>query len=51
MEYHNQRRINVHMHLPIVFDCRDIIIKCGQKVADIENYGLGRWLNANLNNL
>ena len=30
----------------LFFDCRDIIIKCGQKVAHIENNGLGRWLNA-----
>ena len=31
-EYRNQRRTNVHAHLPIVFDCRDVIIKCGQKL-------------------
>ena len=48
-EYRNHLRTNVHAHLPIVFDCRDVIIKCGQKVAHIENNGLGRWLNVNLN--
>ena len=48
-EYRNQPRTNVHLHLPIVFDCHEVIIKCGQKVAHIENNGLGRWLNANLN--
>ena len=41
-EYRNQRRTNVHAHLSVVFDCRDVIIKCGQKVAHIENNGLGR---------
>ena len=29
-EYRNKRRINVHAHLPIVFDCRDVIKICGQ---------------------
>ena len=31
------------------FNCRDVIIKCGQKVAHLENNGLGWWQNANLN--
>ena len=51
MENCKQRRTNVHAHLPIVFDCCDVKIKCGQKVAQIENNGLGRWLNGNLNRL
>ena len=48
-EYRNQHRTNVYAHLPIVFDCRDVIIKCGQRVAHIKDNALGRWLNANLN--
>ena len=39
MEYRNQCLTNVHRHLPIAFYCRDFIIKCGQKVALIENNG------------
>ena len=39
-EYRDQRRTNVHAHLPIVFVCPDVIIKCGQKVANIEKNGL-----------
>ena len=50
-EIRNQRRTNVHAHLPIVFDWRDVFIKCGQKFAHIEKNGLGKWLNANLNGL
>ena len=34
-------------HLPIVLHCYDVIIFLGRKVAQIENNGLGRWLNAN----
>ena len=49
MEYRNERRTNVHRHLSIVFDSHDINIKCGQKVAHIENDGLGQWQNADLN--
>ena len=38
----NVRRTNVHVHLQITFYCPDVIIKCGQKVANIENNGFGR---------
>ena len=34
-------------HLPIVLHCYDVIIFLARKVAQIENNGLGRWLNAN----
>ena len=34
-------------HLPIVLHCYDVINFLGRKVAQIENNGLGRWLNAN----
>ena len=34
-------------HLPIVLYCYDVIIFLGRKAAQIENNGLGRWLNAN----
>ena len=34
-------------HLPIVLHCYDVIIFLVRKVAQIENNGLGRWLNAN----
>ena len=37
----------VFAHLPIVLHCYDVIIFLGRKVAQIENNGLGRWLNAN----
>ena len=30
MQYCNQRHINAQAHLPIVFDCRDVIKICGQ---------------------
>ena len=29
-KYRKLRRINIHMHLPIVFHCRDVIKVCGQ---------------------
>ena len=31
LEYCNLRRTNIHTHLPIVFNCRDIIKICGQR--------------------
>ena len=34
-------------HLPIVLHCYDVIIFLGRKVVQIENNGLGGWLNAN----
>ena len=34
-------------HLPIVLHCYDVIIFLARKVAQIENNGFGRWLNAN----
>ena len=49
MEYRNQLHTNVQAHLRIVFDCCDVILKYGQKVAYIENDGLDRSLNAILN--
>ena len=42
-EYPNQRHTNIHTQLTMVFDCHDIIINCGQKVAHIENDGLGTY--------
>ena len=37
-EYCNQRHINVHTHLPIVFDCRDVIKICGQLWSQEQPY-------------
>ena len=53
MKYCNQRDTNVHAHLLVVFnECYIIIMMCatlGTQVANTENNGSGRWLNANLN--
>ena len=41
-----------HAHLPIIFNCREVIIvwaTLGSKVCNMENNGLGRCLNANIN--
>ena len=47
MGYHKYFHTNIYSHLPIVLDCRDVIIYVGRKVAYTLNNGLGRRLNAN----
>ena len=37
-EYRNQRRINVHAHLPIALDCRDFTKICGQLWSQEQPY-------------
>ena len=51
-KYRNQRHINFHTHLSIVFYCRHvtkIFWELAVKIAHMESCGLGRWLNTNLN--
>ena len=38
MEYHNQPGINIHAHLPIVFDCCDAIRIFGQLWSQEQPY-------------
>ena len=39
-------RMNVNAHLPIVLDCRDVILNGGRKFAHALNNGWGRWLKS-----